>query len=222
MTEDNDDGGAKTPPVFQFASGTPDEARRMFYLCLKDDKWAEGKPTRKALERLATHSLMTNVWKELLRVHPDQTPIYRPLVFSHEQMPGVLLCYWSVLFHVDPWLPTRSHAQTVARNMRRAAKRLKEAACDEFDDVSRQNLLAAAEKADRQGRSLQKQIRTVIRLPERQRIPADVAGTICGLIVAHKDLYGRAIDGVTAKLIEVIHNFEVSSSAIQNYADSLK
>lgn len=164
---------------------------------------------------------MTAIWEELLKKKSDGTLIYRPLEYPPDEMPGVLLVYWSVLENVHPWLPTLSRARASATAMRRDAAGIRDAADETPTHRQKAAFETYARALDREGRKLQRQIRSV-QLPNRERIPPKVAGTIRGLIVAHNDIFGRPIDGVTAKLVAIIHNFEVSSSAIQKHTKALK
>lgn len=213
MSSPSKSGGGQSAPAIAFASKTPDLARRSVVEGLQDKHWAEGLPTRRVLLKLATDPRMDEVWNILTRRTPDGAlyhgkPGNDPDVLIYSVLP-----YWSLGEAVDPWLPTSKRAKRDAAAMRydagiyrRLSKLVGFSMVFELEAV----------RLDRMGRSLQRQIKRT-RLPARQSYSGEVGGTIRALCVANRALFGKALEGVTAKLIMIIHNVEVSASIIQKH-----
>lgn len=212
-------GGEQSPPFpFRpFPNGTPPIVQRTILDLLRAPEWSDGKPARQILEKLAFDPRMESVWHELTRRGLDDQLVNKPT--GEYPFPAVLqaaIIHWSIAENLIPWLPTKQHAINVARDMRRDARIYQTLSCSLGDDA---NLKAI--KLDRQGRSLQQQLKKVP-LPTRPgTIPSEIKGTINALITTNLSLYGKVLEGTTATLVLVIHNHQVSASMIQKQAKTL-
>lgn len=187
--------------------------------------------------RLGSHPKMKAVWTELMRhqrqdYHRTATRLRAMKVYPkwrtaleaagenpNDHMPRVLLIFLANLLRSNITVPTKTSVLADIRLMKETALQCRTLATT--DQESSGNWNDWANHWDREAKSLKRQASKVLLL-ERQRVPADVIGTIRGVILVMNDLFGSPLYKISATLAGIISNHLVNHKQIENHAGMLK